>query len=138
MKANPHLISGWNKYWIRFFLVAVFATMCVRDHARPDFHKALGVDIEQYDRKVLQTTSEISRQIFPIELDLDHPAWERGLKKLRRAFEAMEAGQRQGGPIGWLRKSWSAVRAASAFTGLYLIPVKKNALPASPRLEPSY
>ncbi|MEL6977521.1 MAG: magnesium-protoporphyrin IX monomethyl ester (oxidative) cyclase [Pseudomonadota bacterium] len=138
MKANPHLVTGWNKLWIRFFLVAVFATMCVRDHARPAFHEALGVDIEEYDRKVLRTTSEISRQIFPIEIDLDHPAWERGLKRLRRAFADQERAAARGGALGFLAKNWAGLRAATAFAGLYLIPVKPNTPPESPRLEPAY
>ena len=138
MKANPHLVTGLNKLWIRFFLVAVFATMCVRDHARPEFHKALGIDIEEYDRTVLRRTSEISRQIFPLEIDLDHPAWERGLLKLRRAFADMEAAKARGGLLGRLGSAWAGVRAASAFARLYLIPVKQNAIPDNPRLQPAY
>jgi hypothetical protein len=34
--------------------------MWVRDHARPEFHKALGVDIEWYDQEVFRKTSTIA------------------------------------------------------------------------------
>jgi magnesium-protoporphyrin IX monomethyl ester (oxidative) cyclase len=138
MRANPHLLQGMNKHWIRFFLIAVFSTMHVRDHARPAFHKALGVDIDWYDAEVFRITSEISRQVFPLELDLDNPRWKKGLAKMRRAFEAMDAAQRHGGVTGRL-KSWAAgAQAAAAFAGLYFIPVKANALPESSRLQPAY
>ena len=58
--------------------------MYVRDHARPEFHKAIGVDIDWYDDKVLRMTTEISRQVFPIEIDHDNPKWLIGLKRVKR------------------------------------------------------
>jgi magnesium-protoporphyrin IX monomethyl ester (oxidative) cyclase len=139
MKTDPKLTESFtNKLWIKFFLTAVYSTMWVRDHARPEFHKALGVEISWYDQEVFRKTSTIARQIFPIELDIDHPRWIPNLERMNRAFLAMDAARRQGG-VGGKLKGWAAgAKAAFTFARLYTIPAKRHALPASVRLEPSY
>ncbi|WP_299147400.1 magnesium-protoporphyrin IX monomethyl ester (oxidative) cyclase [uncultured Tateyamaria sp.] len=131
MKTDPKLTRGFNLFWIKFFLTAVYGTMYVRDHQRPAFHKALGVDPDWYAHEVFTKTSKMTEQIFPITLDIDHPRWQRNLERLQKANVDMA------GATG-LKKIGAQLRAGMAFVALFTIPVKKHQAPASVRLEPVY
>ncbi len=139
MRTDPKLTESWNnKLWIKFFLTAVYSTMWVRDHARPRFHEALGVDIAWYDQEVFRKTSTIARQVFPLEIDIEHPRWIPNLERMRHAFLDMDQARRTGGLTGRVAGWWAGARAALAFAALYTIPSKKNVVPADVRLEPAY
>ena len=136
MRANPRLTSGMNRYWIRFFLLAVFATMYVRDHHRPAFHASLGVDPTDYDYTVFRITSEISKQTFPLELDIDDPRFRAGLDRLLACSDRIAEARARGGLAGRLAHAGHALAGAATFVRLYLLPVKANTLPADIRLQP--
>jgi magnesium-protoporphyrin IX monomethyl ester (oxidative) cyclase len=138
MRADPKLLRGINKLWVRFFLLAVFATMYVRDHARPVFHAALGIDPTEYDYTVFRITQEIASQVFPVALDLDNPRFRTGLEKMRRTAVAISVAKAQGGLAGGVKRVALSARAAAIFVGLYLLPVRKQALPQSVRLQPAW
>ncbi|WP_299740199.1 magnesium-protoporphyrin IX monomethyl ester (oxidative) cyclase [uncultured Roseobacter sp.] len=135
MKTEPKLTRGMNVYWIKFFLTAVYSTMYVRDHQRPAFHEALGVDPDWYAHEVFTKTSKLSEQIFPITLDIDHPRWQRGLEKMQKANADLAKASEEG---RFFAKIGAQVRAVSAFVSLITIPAKKHQVPASTRLEPAY
>jgi len=138
MRSDPKLLKGTNKLWIRFFLLAVFATMYERDHMRPEFHKALGISIEDYDMRVFRITSEISKQVFPFTIDLDNPAFLACLRKLREIVEATEDAKEQGGVMGRLKRFGLGVSGAMTFLRLYMIPVKSHELPKDIRLAAAW
>ncbi|SEM96679.1 Mg-protoporphyrin IX monomethyl ester (oxidative) cyclase [Loktanella fryxellensis] len=139
MKTDPKLTESLqNRLWIKFFLTAVFATMWVRDHQRPAFHAALGVDPAWYGQEVYRVTSEISRQVFPMTLDIDHPRWQPTLNRIQAANVQIVAGERQGGVAGKLKALGGRIKAGANFVALLTIPVQRNAVPDSPRLEPAY
>lgn len=75
---------------MKFLLNAVFANMYVRDDRRPEMHAAFDMDPTEYDYKVFEITSEISKQSFPMTLDLDNPEVRAALERLRRIHDSSE------------------------------------------------
>jgi magnesium-protoporphyrin IX monomethyl ester (oxidative) cyclase len=135
MKTDPKLTSGINVYWIKFFLTAVYATMYVRDHQRPAFHAALGVDPDWYAHEVFTKTSALSEQIFPITLDIEHPRWQPQLEKLQKANADLAVAVEKG---KFFKQIGAKARAAAAFVALITIPAKKHKVPEVTRMEPCY
>jgi magnesium-protoporphyrin IX monomethyl ester (oxidative) cyclase len=136
MRSDPALLRGANKLWIKFFLLSVYATMYVRDHARPAFHAALGLDPTDYDYRVFALCSEISRQVFPVVLDIDHPRMRRGFDRLAQITAAMA--QTGPGMAGTLKRARLGLRAGLTFAGMFLVPVVSNQAPATVRLVPAW
>ncbi|MFW6296425.1 MAG: magnesium-protoporphyrin IX monomethyl ester (oxidative) cyclase [Halothece sp.] len=74
LRSQPQLWNNWRaKLWIRFFLLAVFATHTLTVHERSDFYKSLGLDATEYDTTVIRKTNETSGRAFPLILNVDHP-----------------------------------------------------------------
>ena len=138
MHTDPKLLGGVNKLWVRFFLVAVYATMYVRDHNRPAFHKALGIDPTDYDQRVFTICSEITKQVFPVVLDTDSPAFAAGLERMRKIAGGIDDAKAQGGVIGSIKRVALIGAAAVNFVRLYFHPVKRNIAPQKVCMVPAW
>jgi magnesium-protoporphyrin IX monomethyl ester (oxidative) cyclase len=138
MRADPKLLKGHNKLWIRFFLLSVYATMYVRDHSRPVFHAALGIDPTDYDYQVFSICNQICRQVFPVELDIDDPAFRAKMESLRRASNRIADGKQRGGIAGLASRASGMAGAGFAFVRMYFHRTRSNALPSTVRLQPAW
>jgi len=138
MRSQPELLQGRNKLWIRFFLLAVFSTMYVRDHIRADFYRALGFDATEYDMAVFRITTEISKQVFPLTLDIEHPKFLTRLDRMARNTIAIGETRERGGFVNRVRRGGLMLGNALTFAQLYLMRAKPNVLPADVRLQPAY
>jgi len=138
LRADPKLLRGANTLWIRFFLLAVYATMYVRDHTRPELFHALGLDPTTYDYQVFRITSEISKQVFPFTLDIDDPRFRAGLERLRTLSIAADAAKARGGLWGQVKRAACAAAAVATFARLYLLPTQRNDLPVRVRVAPAW
>jgi magnesium-protoporphyrin IX monomethyl ester (oxidative) cyclase len=138
MKADPALLRGTNRLWIRFFLLSVYATMYVRDHGRPEFHKALGLDPTEYDYQVFRICSDISKQIYPLTLDTDNAKFRARMERLRQTFLAMNDAKAKGGFINRLRRIGLMASVGATFLRLYAMRAPTNELPAQVRMAPAW
>lgn len=138
MRSNPKLLTGVNKLWVRFFLLAVFATMYVRDHARPHFHAALGIDPTDYDYRVFRITSDIARQVFPVELDIDSPTFRAGLDSLLANTRKQQALAGKTDLASRAKRTALKLGAGAMFLRLFFLPAKGHALPAQIRMSPAW
>ena len=82
MKSQKNLLTGTeSRFWCRFFLLSVFATMYLNDLQRKDFYASIGLDAKNFDTYVIRKTNQSSAKLFPIILDIDNPKFFKILDK---------------------------------------------------------
>ncbi|MFN8757672.1 MAG: magnesium-protoporphyrin IX monomethyl ester (oxidative) cyclase [Tagaea sp.] len=138
MRAQPELLRGRNRLWVRFFQLAVYATMYVRDHMRPHMNKALGLDPTEYDFQVFRITNQCCKQIFPLVLDIDDPRFKANLDRLCRISNANEAAKARGGVMGALTRVGCAAAAAFTIGRMFLLPTVEVAPRENVRMAPAW
>lgn len=138
MRANPHILRGRNRLWVRFFQLSVYCAMYVRDHLRPKFFAAAGMDSTAYDMQVFRIAREISKQVFPVLIDIDHPRFQPLCERMYHNTLAIHAARKRGGIGGAISARLRVLDNARTFLQLYLIRPVENAPPANCRLEPAY
>ncbi|MGJ3238539.1 MAG: magnesium-protoporphyrin IX monomethyl ester (oxidative) cyclase [Anaerolineae bacterium] len=121
MRSQPHLLEGGNRNWIRFFQLAVYATMYLNDARRHEFYSALGLDWRDYDQKVIRLCNEITTQVFPVTMPVDDPRFFGHLDACVELDKGVQALDGQNNPMAWAKKLALRARIASHLVRLYLM-----------------
>ena len=125
MKSQPDTVRGpVAKLWCRFFLLAVFATMYVRDVARKEFYESLGLDARTYDKLVIEKTNDTSARVFPVVLDVKNKKFWIRLERLVKNNDALSAADasHSPAPIKLIRKIPYWVANGAEMAKLFLMP----------------
>ena len=125
MKSQPDTVRGpVAKLWCRFFLLAVFATMYVRDVARKEFYESLGLDARTYDKLVIEKTNDTSARVFPVVLDVKNKKFWIRLERLVKNNDALNAADasHSPAPIKLIRKIPYWVSNGAEMAKLFLMP----------------
>ena len=125
MKSQPDTVRGpVAKLWCRFFLLAVFATMYVRDVARKEFYESLGLDARTYDKLVIEKTNDTSARVFPVVLDVNNKKFWIRLERLVKNNDALNAADasHSPAPIKLIRKIPYWVANGAEMAKLFLMP----------------
>lgn len=104
-RAHPHMTAGLQgRLWSRFFSLAVFVTMFLNDHARPQIYHQLGLDPTTYNRHVIRRTTYTTARVFPEVWDTDDPAFWRRMDRLVALNSQLAAVSKGGGPLAAVKK----------------------------------
>lgn len=122
MRSQPGLLRGANVRWIRFFLLAVCATMYLNDARRKDFYAALGLDWRAYDQEVIRLTNQISTQVYPATLPVDNPQFYRNLDACVAYDERIRKLEGRKDPIAQAQKMRLRAALGARLLATYRLP----------------
>ncbi|HEX5692603.1 MAG TPA: magnesium-protoporphyrin IX monomethyl ester (oxidative) cyclase, partial [Roseiflexaceae bacterium] len=128
MRSQPELLQGVNRRWVRFFLLAVFATMYLNDARRKEFYATLGLNWREYDQNVIRLTNQISSQVYPVTLPVDNPRFFQNLDACVSYDETIRGLAGRSDPL-------SSARVARLRAALALRLLATFRLPATPTTE---
>ena len=77
----------------------------------------------------------MSKQIFPITLDIENPKWFEKLRRLQKVNADLAEAKKNKNK---LKQLWCSSRAALIFLSLLAVPAKANRVPNVTRMEPAY
>jgi magnesium-protoporphyrin IX monomethyl ester (oxidative) cyclase len=122
MRSQPELLRGANVRWVRFFLLAVCATMYLNDARRSAFYRTLGLDWRSYDQDVIRLTNQIATQVFPVTLPVDHPAFYRNLDACVRYDATLHALAGRRDPLSLARSARLRAAIGLRLLATYRLP----------------
>ena len=92
----------------------------------------------EYDMAVVEATTEICKQVFPITLAWDHPSFKKGLDRLFVISEKLGRLRSEPGLAAKAQRAALSTQAAATFLRLLAMPGRRAPLPAEIRLAPAY
>ena len=98
----------------------------------------MGMDPTEYDYQVFRITSEITKQVFPLTLNIDDPRFRAGLERMRLISQAMESAKARGGIVGLVKRAGLGLAAGFTFVRLFCLPVVPSTLPSDMRVAPAW
>ncbi|HMQ54613.1 MAG TPA: magnesium-protoporphyrin IX monomethyl ester (oxidative) cyclase [Anaerolineae bacterium] len=126
MRSQPHLLRGRNLYWVRFFQLAVYATMYLNDARRADFYAALGLNWREYDEKVIRLCNQITTQVFPLTMPVDNPQFWQLLDTCVSLDRKIQKLSERQDPISKARVAGYRLAIARNLLRLYLLPPRQT------------
>jgi magnesium-protoporphyrin IX monomethyl ester (oxidative) cyclase len=122
MRSQPELLQGVNRRWVRFFLLAVFATMYLNDARRKNFYRTLGLDWRAYDQDVIRLTNQISTQVYPVTMPVEHPQFFKNLDACVSYDESIRKLGERSDPLSTARKARLQAALGLRLLATYRLP----------------